>query len=119
MPTKSHAPIIASTLAAAVAVIPKSWQSGMKWVPTSPLVDSPQTKNVPNNSQNVRVPADSRNVANAVRTALPVAARTGSSCVAPNGAIPRSAGWSRPNNTISNPANAQAVAGGTSAQRQP
>ena len=53
MPTKSKAPIIASTEAASTCGMPKSTQSGMKCVCTSPLVDSPQMKKVANRIQKV------------------------------------------------------------------
>ena len=60
VPTKSNAPIIASTEAAGSAARPKSPHSEMKCVWIRPLVLRPQTKKVPNNTQNVRLPETPR-----------------------------------------------------------
>ena len=54
------------------------WAAGMKWVPMRPLVDHPQTQNVPTRIQNVRDRALSRSVRRA--------ARAGPSAEVPGGA---------------------------------
>ena len=67
---KSHNPMMASIEAAVTEATPKSAQSEMKWVWTSPLVLSPQTKKVPASTQKVRLPEASL-------SALSVAPKTG------------------------------------------
>ena len=64
VPTRSNAPIIASTEAAGTAPRPASPHSEMKWLWIRPLVDRPQMKKLPNSTQNTRsrrTPASTRN----------------------------------------------------------
>ena len=48
---KLNTPMVASTLAPATSEMPLSMQAGIRCVPISPLVEAPQTKNVPASSQ--------------------------------------------------------------------
>ena len=74
MPTKSNAPIMASTDAACTSAMPKSLHSGMKCVWMSPFVDRPQTMKVANRIQKTREPEASAKARKALRTALPAGA---------------------------------------------
>ena len=101
--------------------MPKSWQSGMKWVCTRPLVDRPQTKNVPNSSQKMRVREASARAATDRRATLPASARRGGAmtAVSPYGAMPSSPGWSRTISSTSTRQAPQAATAGMTAIRQP
>ena len=75
VPTKSKTPIRASTEAASTSAMPKSLQSGMKWVCISPTVESPQMAKVPNRIQKTRLAEASASAPKALRTGLPAAGR--------------------------------------------
>ena len=66
VPTKSKAPIIASTDAAGTAPMPLSPHSEMKCVCTRPLVLRPQMKKVPARIQKVRLVETSFSTRNGV-----------------------------------------------------
>src|SRR5476649_2269282 len=66
VPTRSKAPIIASTEAAGTADKPASPHSEIKWVWIRPLVLKPQMKKVPNMIQNTRLPETLRSTWNGV-----------------------------------------------------
>jgi hypothetical protein len=68
---------MASTEAASISGMPKSWQSGMKWVCTVPLVDRPQMKKVKKSSQKTRVREASARAVRESHATLPVWERRG------------------------------------------
>jgi hypothetical protein len=65
VPMMSNSPTRASRVAAEVSVWWLSTAAEMKWVPTSPLVDAPHTKNDSASSQNAGTPAARRRPSNA------------------------------------------------------
>ena len=124
VPTRSKAPIIASTEAAGSGAMPKSPHRAMKWVWIRPLVLSPQIKKVPNSTQNTRflsAPRSSRSGSRKDIGATPAAggASTEVSAWAPKGRRPRSRGWSRTSSHTSAATSRQHSTTGISAQRQP
>ncbi len=57
--------------------------AGIRWVPTRPLVESPQTKNVADRNQNVRDRSPSRSPSTAGRNGCFERSGTGTGAVAP------------------------------------
>ena len=123
VPTKSKAPIIASTDAAGTAPMALSPQSEMKCVCTSPLVLRPQMKKVPARIQKVRLDDASRSTRNGVRQFIVTAAVTGmaAACSAlwPYGSKPRSDGRLRTKANASSAITMAPKNTGTTAERQP
>ena len=66
----SKIPTTASSDAAVVCGIPWSCAAGMKWVPTRPLVEAPQTANDPTSSQNTPRRLAIRSPSTAIRAGL-------------------------------------------------
>ena len=125
MPTRSNAPIIDSTDAAGTADRPLSLHSEMKCVCTSPLVLSPQTKNVPARIRNVRLCATSNSTVNGRAKSIgagatpPEPGTTGLSPASPSARSPTSLGWSRISKVAKTTTPAHATHTGISALRQP
>src|SRR5471030_1199956 len=121
VPTRSKAPIIASTEAAGTADKPASPHSEIKWVWIRPLVLKPQMKKVPNMIQNTRLPETLRSTWNGVAKVMCMGAAATMGCVgsAPNGRRPMSLGRLRMNSSTSTATSVQPMKMGSTAMRQP